>query len=384
MKTQIKENKGLFVLPLIVLPFVILIFYVLGGGAGSEDQEQAKDINGANYHLPDADRSIDILDKQEAYRHMKTQEISQVVKLDVDTAREGSLSQKIQDLPEENVNEALMAHVKRQERAARVALGQENEANTQANIEFHQRQEKRVTTTSNQSKRLTERNKKVSSRTKSKVQTPVDLDITELEGLFEEHEKLILHNDSLINQVYCLQQEVRKHQKTKQVFFEVSIHNNKGFDANIHQPSLIKAQIVEDSKVMTGNRIMMRLLHDIHINGETIKANILVYGLCKTDNERLKIQVSSIQGNGAYLPVNLSAYDLDGICGMYVPDNVVRKVYKDVAGGINPSVMLRPEGSSLTYMGVDAANDIAKTIFKRVRLKKVYLRKNTVLILKND
>lgn len=381
MKIQIKEHQGLFILPLLSLPFLILIFYVLGGGTGSEAKEQEQAVNGANYHLPDADQRIDILDKQEAYMQMESQELALNMKLDVDTSNDISLSTKLQDLPEEKINEALMAHVKKQEKAARVAMGEGVEAPKEAIKDNGVRKTKRSSKPPkgqpNQSK---------TARNKIRAHQKYDLgsDMEELEDLLNEHEKQILQNDSLDRQVYHLQKQIEKQQKPERKYHAVSVHQSNGFEDNTHQASLIKAQIVEDSKVMTGKRIMMRLLEDTYIDGKTVKANALVYGLCKTNNERLLIQVSSVFGDGEYLPVNLSAYDLDGIKGLYVPDHVVRKVYKDAAGGVNPSMMLRPEGSPLAYMGLDAASDMAQTMFKQVRLKKVFLRKNTVLILRNE
>ncbi|HKK67309.1 MAG TPA: hypothetical protein VJ946_03825, partial [Bacteroidales bacterium] len=68
MKTYLKKNKALFILPLILLPFVVLIFYILGGGNPTEKVGQNNNQNeGANYSIPQAESSIEITDKLEAY-----------------------------------------------------------------------------------------------------------------------------------------------------------------------------------------------------------------------------------------------------------------------------------------------------------------------------
>ena len=68
MKTYLKKNKALFILPLILLPFVVLIFYILGGGKPTENEGQNNTQNeGANYSIPQAESSIEITDKLEAY-----------------------------------------------------------------------------------------------------------------------------------------------------------------------------------------------------------------------------------------------------------------------------------------------------------------------------
>jgi hypothetical protein len=80
MKNYLKKNKGLFLLPLGLIPFLILIFYVLGGGKDNEQvqQQQAQAADGANYVLPEAEKSIGIMDKMEAYRQGATENESNV------------------------------------------------------------------------------------------------------------------------------------------------------------------------------------------------------------------------------------------------------------------------------------------------------------------
>ena len=391
MKTLIKENKGLFILPLLPIPFLVLIFYVMGGGTGSQEIVENSNIKGANYQLPDADRNIDILDKREAYRQIETQEPMREVRLNVDTVSASTLVHKIKDLPGENVNEVLMEHVKKQGKVTRKALGEKTEKESKTkpktNHQSTQHREKRKV-----SRSYNNNPKRTGTKSTLPQKTPISgyshvMGIEEVEGMFNEHEKLILHNDSLtrqVQQLQKLQQEVQKKQQKEEEYHQVSLKTNMGFGVTRNLPTQIKAQIIEDTKVMSGNRVMMRLLKDVQIKGRTIGANTIIYGICKTDDERLQIYVSSIQGEGEYLSVSLNAYDLDGMRGLYVPDNVVRKVYKDVAGGMNASLMLQAQDNPLAYMGMDAANDITKSMFKRVRLKKVYLRKNTVLVLKNN
>jgi hypothetical protein len=69
MKTWLKKNKALLLLPLALLPFVVLIFYILGGGKNAEKEQKTAETTptGINYVLPEADKSITIFDKMEAY-----------------------------------------------------------------------------------------------------------------------------------------------------------------------------------------------------------------------------------------------------------------------------------------------------------------------------
>src|SRR5450432_972364 len=51
--TFLKKRKFLLVLPLLVLPFIIFLFFILGGGKGTVSKETTK-TTGLNLQLPDA------------------------------------------------------------------------------------------------------------------------------------------------------------------------------------------------------------------------------------------------------------------------------------------------------------------------------------------
>jgi hypothetical protein len=122
MKTQIKKHKPLFILPLGLLPFVVLIFYILGGGSGESDKTSISNQGGANYQLPDANRDITILDKQEAYRQIKEEEPQKALQLNIDTSQTLTPLELTENVASVDVNEVLLAHVKKQEQLSREAL----------------------------------------------------------------------------------------------------------------------------------------------------------------------------------------------------------------------------------------------------------------------
>ncbi|WP_430817214.1 conjugative transposon protein TraM [Carboxylicivirga sp. RSCT41] len=399
MKTQIKKYKALFILPLGLLPFIVLIFYILGGASGEKSEAVKNDLVGVNYQLPDANRDIAILDKQEAYRQIKEDEPLEPIDIEVDTAQALTLLELTENLPEEHTNEVLMAHVKKQEQLSRKALKlqAQDEATRKATIERGELSDNTINKNSHgrQSSGSYARNvgnkshetRETSSREKlryvrqNSYQSDIELD--ELTELVDAHEQLMRQNDSLSRQLS--KPSVATHPKqAKRESFDVQLKTTQGFEQASFQAKSIKAEVVQDTKVLTGNRVMLRLINNTRVNGIDINKGTLVYGLCKTDNERLQLLITSIPHQDDYIPVNLSAYDLDGIKGLYVPHNVNRKVYKDVASGVNPSVLFSASDDPLSYMGVNAAANLSKTVVKRVKLKRVYLRKNSVLILKNE
>ena len=148
--------------------------------------------------------------------------------------------------------------------------------------------------------------------------------------------------------------------------------------------TLIQAEIYETTTVLDGNRVKLRLLEDTWLNEKLITKNSFVYGICKIKNERLHIEISQMPVQNDFLPVNLAIYDLDGLLGLYVPDNVARKVSQEVGGSTNTSSMVGVTANPFAYAGIRAADKAAQTMIKRVRLKKVTVKKNTLVYLINQ
>jgi conjugative transposon TraM protein len=363
---------------------VVLIFYILGGGSGEPDKTSSNNQGGANYQLPDANRDITILDKQEAYRQIKEEEPQKALQLNIDTSQTLTPLELTENIASVDVNEVLLAHVKKQEQLSREAFqnktskAQSGRKETEPKTHVQSRQQTNVSSNHQYARQQTTTPKQ---KTQVHLGQGTTIELEELDELIDEHERLIRQNDSLSKQ---LKKSQAIKQPRPQACFEVQLKTTIGFEQASIPAKSIKAQVVEDTKVLSGNRVMLRLISDAQINGLTIPEGTIIYGLCKTANERLQLQVTSLPCQDQFLPVSLSAWDLDGIKGLYVPDNVNRKVYKDVAGNVNPSVLFTPGDNPLSYMGINAAADLSKTMIKRVKLKRVYLRKNTVLILKND
>ena len=84
------------------------------------------------------------------------------------------------------------------------------------------------------------------------------------------------------------------------------------------QAKALKAVIDQKQKFRTGDKIQLRLL-DSGVYGQFgIPKNTLLYGICSINSNRLYVNISSINLNGKVIPSSLSAYDLDGIPGIYI------------------------------------------------------------------
>lgn len=379
MITYLKKNKVSLLLPLVLIPFLFLIFYILGGGKqnagkGNENQTQT---NGANYILPEAEKSIEIMDKMEAYQNENTasaslsenpsfQLDSTNIKLDIHDVQADSLKRQLRNQSRSEVSGQLMAHVREKE----------------ARIRKENQEEKKVVSTPIKYK---------ASPKKPNAQQAVIHAIKEQEKEWDEMEKMLSQNVNLSRENDSLQYHLKE---TKEQLKELSQKQEQrftlekkevnGFDREKSFSSLIRAEVCEQTTVLDGNRIKMRLLEEVCIDGKKIAKHTFFYGICKIDQERLNIQVVSFPMEGHFLPVDLRILDLDGLPGLYIPDNVARKVSKEIGSRTNLSPLWSISSDPITGIGINTADRTAQALIKRVKLRKITIKQNTLLYLINQ
>ena len=77
-----------------------------------------------------------------------------------------------------------------------------------------------------------------------------------------------------------------------------------------------RCMFVRDQKVVDGQRMTVRLLEDYSADGVFVPANTHLAAVCKV-SDRLELSVRSVEINGRILPLQLVAYDTDGMAGIY-------------------------------------------------------------------
>lgn len=80
-----------------------------------------------------------------------------------------------------------------------------------------------------------------------------------------------------------------------------------------------RCMFVRDQKVVDGQRVTVRLLEDYSSDGVFVPANTHLAAVCKV-SDRLELSVRSVEMNGRILPLQLVAYDTDGMAGIYCPE----------------------------------------------------------------
>lgn len=99
-----------------------------------------------------------------------------------------------------------------------------------------------------------------------------------------------------------------------------------------------RCMFVRDQKVVDGQRVTVRLLEDYSAGGVFVPANTHLAAVCKV-SDRLELSVRSVEINGRILPLQLVAYDTDGMAGIYCPETSAsrnsRRASSDAISAVN-------------------------------------------------
>lgn len=142
----------------------------------------------------------------------------------------------------------------------------------------------------------------------------------------------------------------------------------------------IKACVHQTGKITADSNVQLRLLQDARIGETTLPSGFILSAVAKFQQNRLQLQVVSIEVDGSILPVNLTVYDLDGQQGLNVP-------YAPEVSAVNGTLanMGNTAGSSFTInrsagqqLVADASRGVIQGVSgyfsKKVRAQKVTLK----------
>ena len=154
--------------------------------------------------------------------------------------------------------------------------------------------------------------------------------------------------------------------------------------------SLITAILDETLKVTDGSRVRIRLLDDIMINDALLTKGTYLYGnVSGFKAQRVHINISSIMVDGKQMKVDLSVYDNDGQEGFFVPSSAFRDLSKDVGAQIGSQTIQmnsQSEGVEQFALGAlqDAYRSTTQALSKNIKKNKAKLKYNTQVFLVNN
>lgn len=354
---MLQKRKFLLVLPLLVLPFVTLAFWSLGGGKNEHDTSEDVAQSGLNTELPEAkfnsEEKQDKFSIYEASEKDATEENNSsddiFESLSFSNANEEEL-----DINEEQITSKL-AKIEEQINSPTLpesgytraeTSAYESSSNITKDVERLEKLMLAFQAGEEEDKEMEQLNEVLDKILK--IQYP-DLETKDVPNAF----------DGMQNSIYAL---------------ATSGDNREHLDEeSIPKGNTIQATIHEDQDIVSGSVIKLRLLDSIHVDGVLIPRNRFVYGVATIDDERLKINIASLRYQNSILPIALSAYDLDGLEGLFIPGAITRDASKDGVNDAIQSLQVMSLDPSLSAQvagaGVDAAKGLFRKKVKQVRVK---------------
>lgn len=422
----LRQRKLLMVLPLLILPFITLMFWALGGGKTGEVTAQSELHKGFNMQLPDAYlKEEKELDKMSYYREAQSDsaKLKQQMKNDP-YYQTDAVMYSVQDPPismeysgsnrinptfphestYQDINEARVYQKLKQLNAAMEEA--ENVTERQSNL-----------TGTNPTSHNSTINSVDLDRMSQMMQTMNHSEGTdpEMQQINEVLEKIldIQHPDRVQSRLkqFSPQKEGQVLAVSSSYNDPVSLmENNPSFKSengstNTSEglqvsnrfysiddqtesngtPKAIEAIVHETQTLVNGSTVKFSLLHHVNINGILIPKNSFLFGTASLNNERLRISINSIRFQNLLLPVDLTVYDLDGINGIYVPGAISRDVAKQSADRAVQGMGLNTFDTSVGIQAASAGIEAAKNIFsKKVKLTKVTVKAGYRVLLRDE
>jgi conjugative transposon TraM protein len=413
---ELKHRKMLFVLPIIILPFLTMLFWTLGGGKDNAATNLILAKKGFNIALPNPTFKEDsALDKMSYYDQAAVDSLKllEQIKKDPNYSSTGFSHNSPPDSNEFEIDPAMFS--KRKTALNTSSFRGETEQKMYKKLDQLQKAiaEPPKSISSDQDMREFEyRNSSASEEMKSLEQmmstmnSPVEPDpeLKQLGGMLENildiqhpervQERLRQISKNQEGKVFAVKKKLEEEQTTSLQGLAVDgptkIKSNSFFSLDETEKvdevqNAIEAVIHETQPIVNGSVIKLRLTNDVFINGSLIPRNSFVFGTAYLKAERLEVKISTIKFKNSIFPVELTVYDMDGISGIYIPGAINRDVAKASADRSMQSIGIEglndSWGAQAATMGVEAAKTL---LSKKVKLIKVVVKAGYQVLLYDE
>jgi conjugative transposon TraM protein len=408
----LRQRKMMLVLPVLVIPFVTMAFWALGGGQGNANATLTENKQGLNLQLPDANLKDDKnADKLAFYNEADADSLKREEHLRNDPYYKDSLlaMQNLIIPDTENLlvtapsyNGLNYSPYKQSTDANEQRIYKKiNEINKQIN------QPETATTGSNTSMQIPEGNEQFSNEVDRLQEMMMQMNDNpqsdpEMEQLNGTLEKIldIQHPDRVKNKLK------EKSLKNKEQVFVISkqpVKNNVSLldtskskkpienkfygiekDLDTKEQNTIEAVVHQTQTLVNGAVVKMRLLNDIYLNGSLVPKGNFVFGIAELNDERLEININSVRNNNSLFPVKLEVFDMDGLPGIYIPGAISRDVAKQSADNSLQLMELTSMDPSFKAQAAATGINAAKSLLsKKVKQVKVLVKAGYKVLLRD-
>lgn len=419
------------VLPVLVLPFLTMIFWALGGGKGTPASAQAGEQAGLNLELPHAH-----FNDTEVWNKLSLYEQANRDSMKFQEARESDPYFDFAMLENDDLELPPQEPVNDKKSKLEKTVGR----STPKKVEAMDPNEAKVNQKLNQLMQELNNPEKRNARSfaEPELRTPdpqFSEDVQKLEQMMEmmsrgnQPDPEMQQIEGMLDKILDIQHPERVQEKIKEqsdqhqqpVFSVITVSEQPGgmdlpvtesptqMDSSdlsaafsvqavknsfygleedakaVGEGNAIEAVVHQTQELVAGATVKMRLLTDVFINGRLIEKNHFLYGVCAINGERLTIEINSIRNETSLLPVSLSVYDLDGQEGIYIPGAIARDVAKQSTDqaiqGLQFASMDQSLGAQAASAGIQAATGLFS---KKVKLVKVTVKSGYKILLKDS
>lgn len=339
MKLNVSKEKRRFLLflPLVAIPFLCLVFHVLGGGAGTVSKEVGK--LGLNPQLPGFG-----LDLQKAFQNkLKTYE-----QADHDSLRKAQY-QRQDPYRRDSVTmvDPRAGQLERQ-------LARLRESLPPAVAVYHPAPVFPLRDREMGQKMADERVMDREADREKPSERAVDPQLDRLNAML----------DKVIRIQHPQEQSAAATSGVSRPADEVLPADSNG--------DCIAAVVPEDQTLVTGETLTLRIIDPIRVRGVLLPAGELAYGTVTLNADRLLVHIGSLREDRALYATDWQVVDLDGLTGIHIPGLLGRDVAKQSADqGVNSlNVMtLDPSiGAQAAGAGIQAAKSFLGRKVRQVRV----------------
>jgi conjugative transposon TraM protein len=394
----LRKRKMLLVLPVLVLPFLTMAFWALGGGSGDKLQKQIPST-GLNLQLPNAHLRNDKSENKLSFYEQADEDsikLGKEINNDPFLKGKGNKDTSFFHLTPTSPNSSYYKDPN--EEKVYQKLAQLNEQLNTTNIKNNSDEVKSSETTSSVNNEDGKRLNHLIQDMDKKDSVTDDPEMNQLNGMMDKildiqhpervkeklQEKNIenkrnifpVNKEPIASSVSLLDTSV-KQQNDSNGFFGLEDENN------FKEQNAIEAVVHENQTLISGSIIKLRLLNDISVDGNIISKDNFVFGMVSLNGERLQVEISSIRVAHSLFPVKLQVYDMDGLPGIYIPGAVTRDVAKESLNNATQMMEVSSLDPSVKAQATTAGIDAVKTLLsKKTKLVKVTVKAGYKVLLK--
>lgn len=423
----LRQRKFFMVLPLLVLPFITLIFWALGGGKvnGANSKQAHK---GFNMDLPDANLEEDKrLDKMTFYDRAAQDSVKrkELIKNDPyynngtdsnrDNEKVNGNAASLTTHNDNGINVGMKTSINsdtytdnNEEKVYR-KLEELNKVLKNAPVDEIKEKDKPFFGNQKNTSVNTADIDRLEQMMQSMQSSEGDPEMQQINGMLEKildiqhpdrvQEKLRQASEARKDEVFVVsevdsnpvtllgnrtQTQIENNSNRNSENLSNSFYSIDDNAANVAAQNALEAVIHETQTVMNGSTVKLRLLNDIFINGILIPKDHFIFGIASLNVERLTIVINSIRFENSLFPVALSVHDMDGLDGIYIPGSISRDAAKETSNqalqnmgitSIDPSI-----GAQAANVGIEAARGLFN---KKSKLVKVTVKAGYKVLLRD-